>query len=218
MVEDGLIIKPNYDDIQHYLEEGEMTKITEDIQQIADVLKGDKNIPDSMIVRNIITFMNRNVARLRHAHSDKRKFKRSAQEILASKERTGCSDSATLFRTLAIACGIPTMQIIGIDKEKYKNSGHFYSGVFLSDIDGDERWQILDSDQRATNLDDVKLDLKEDIFDRNIGNNYMFAYALDYREINIDGKSIDSIDNMNKISCLVYDMCDKKDMKDIECR
>lgn len=216
MIEDGLIIKPNYEDVNYYLREGKMTNITDDIQQIADIIKN--NMSDGMVVKNIIAFMNRNVARLNNAYSDERKFKRTAQEILESKERTGCADSATLFRAISIACGIPTMQIIGMSKENYKSGGHFYSGVYLRDVEGKKKWHILDSDQSVQNMENVRLDIKKDIYDRNIGRDYAFAYTLDYREIDIDGKTIDSIENMNKISSIVHDMCDKKDMEEIYSR
>lgn len=213
MEETGLVVKPEFDNPNRYLSPGSMTQITPQIQKIANVILSNDNITDGQIIKGIIMYMNKYVKRLNDAYGDERKFKRTAQEILESKERTGCCDSATLFRAIAIACKIPTMQIITFSKSNY-NNGHFYSGVYLKDIDGQKKWHIIDSDQPAKNMNDVILSVKRNIEDRNIGkDNYSYAYVNDYRDFKVNGVRIDSISNIHKIQKIVYDTCVTKASK-----
>ncbi len=50
--------------------------------------------------------------------------------------------------------------------------------------------------------------------DRNIEGYYAFAYVNDFRDININGRKIDSIENMKIIQEEAYKECDKKDFKE----
>ena len=112
MNEKGLIDKPEFNNLSKYLSSGKRTEITGDIQKVADGIQGDT---EGIILRKILLWINQNTSRINNGR-DERKFKRSADEILKSGERTGCTDSSTLFVAIARAKGIPTMQIITFDK------------------------------------------------------------------------------------------------------
>lgn len=176
---------------------------------------------DGMIVRNILLWINQNTLRL-HDSKDKRKFKRSADEILSSKERTGCCDSATFFVALARAKNIPCMQIITLDKswgERVKNNeknlatdGHFFVGCYLRDTLGNAKWNLIDTDKKVQDVRDVDIRALS-LESRNITKRlYAFAYTRDYSDIVLDGKRIDSIGKMTDIQKEAYLRCNYNDM------
>lgn len=212
MKEEGLLEKPDFENVKKYLKSGNRTEITEGIRKCAKNINGQT---DGMIIRNIMLWINENTIRI-HNGKDTRKFKRSADIIIQSGERTGCCDSSTLFTALARSKGIPTMQIITLDKDCDKNgytSGHFYVGCYLKDVNGNGRWALIDSDKPVKDIRDVDIN-KLDLEDRNISKRrYAFAYTNDYSNIEIDGIKIDSTNNMSKIQEKVYERCDKKDFE-----
>jgi hypothetical protein len=79
--------------------------------------------------------MHKRTERLKDKY-DSRKFKRTATEILESGKRTGCCDSCTLFCALARSKGIPTIQIIALNKNDKAKTGHFFAGCYLKDKTG----------------------------------------------------------------------------------
>lgn len=217
MKKEGLLSEPKFNNIEFYLQSGNRTEISKSIQDISDSITGSS---DGIIVRNILVWINQNTKRL-HNCSDSRKFKRSADEILQSGERTGCCDSSTLFTSLARSKNIPTMQIITLDKRWGKKiserkttstSGHYFTACYLTDINGKSDWILVDSDQPAYDPRDIQFS-KLNLHNRNIGRNfYAFAYVKDYSDICINGLSIDSIENMAKIQTEAYLQCDKSDL------
>lgn len=219
MKEEGLLIKPEFENIEKYLNNGEMTSIT---KRIIDVTKNINGETDGIIVRKILLWMNQNTMRLRNGQRDSRKFRRTADEILLSRERNGCCDSATLFTALARSKQIPTMQIITLKKswgEKIDKGiptgteGHYFVACYLKDVTGKSKWTLIDSDRQVTDIRDVRLrNLNTE--DRNIDGYYAFAYVNDFRNISINGRKIDSIENMKIIQEEAYKECDKKDFKE----
>lgn len=217
MKKEGLLSDPKFDNTEFYLQSGHRTEISKSIQDISDSISGSS---DGMIVRNILVWINQNTKRL-HNNSDSRKFKRSADEILQSGERTGCCDSSTLFTALARSKNIPTMQVITLDKEwaqkisqgiNTSTSGHYFTACYLTDINGNSNWILIDTDRPVYDYRDVHFSkLNQD--DRNIGRNfYAFAYARDYGDICANGLNIDSIENMSRIQLEAYKQCDKSDL------
>ena len=214
----GLFLEPKFKDIDYYLEDGDLTKQTEFIKYISSRIEGDT---EGRRIRNLIVWMNRNLPRI-HGEKDKRKFRKSAEDIINEKRRTGCSDSALIFTTLCRAMGIPAMQVITFDKDWAEKAdrgednnttrGHFYSAVYIKDSDGVARWILVDPDQPAERIEDVRLTtLKVD--DRNISRNrYAFAYARDFRDFSVDGRKIDSIENIRYMQIKSYRESDKLDM------
>lgn len=185
--EEGLLIRPEFSDIQMYLQSGNRTKVTEEIQKIANRINGES---DGMLVRNILVWMNQNTIRL-HNGNDTRKFKRTATDIIQSQDRTGCCDSSTLFTTIARSKGIPTMQIITLGKqwarkvdrgEKCGTSGHYFTACYLKNIFKEANWIVIDSDQSVRDVREVKLGLLN-LQNRNIRNFYAFAYVKDYSDM-----------------------------------
>lgn len=222
MKTEGLLVKPEFENIERYLENGEMTNITENIINITSNINGKT---DGIIVRKILLWMSQNTLRLKNSQRDCRKFKRTADEILISGERNGCCDSATLFTALARSKQIPTMQIITLKKswgEKIDRGiptgteGHYFVACYLKDVRGKAKWTLIDSDRIVTDIRDVRLsNLNTD--DRNIDGYYAFAYVKDFRDVNKNGRKIDSIENMKIIQEEAYKECDKKDfMEEIE--
>lgn len=104
MNEKGLLVSPKFDTPSEYLRQGKMTEFDMDILRLASRVKSKGNDENTII--ELINLMNQETERLDKAFSDQRKFKRTASEILASRQRTGCCDSATLFTAMARSQGI----------------------------------------------------------------------------------------------------------------
>lgn len=221
MKKEGLLTIPDFSNVEKYLQAGKRTEITDRIRAVADLINGQT---DGILIRNILLWINQNTERLQNGR-DTRKFKRTADEILQSGERTGCCDSSTLFTVLARCKGIPTMQIITVNKEAGKKiereggvitSGHYFTACYLADINGNSNWVLIDSDQPVQDIRDVRFD-KLDLNNRNIRRGfYALAYVNDYSNVEYKGMRIDSIDNMNRIQTEAYKNCDKSDFSSRE--
>ncbi len=207
--------KPEFNNPEKYLKSGEMTKAGADINnaiiEIYNNLKSSEN-SDIDKVKQILLYINKNVPRQARPDDD-RKFKRTAEEILHSKVRTGCCDSSTLYSAIAKRMNIPTMQVITLntewclEKEKIEEKtgrkisdtrGHYFVASYLREKDKEGKWVIIDSDQPVHNIDDINLEkFNKNIFNRNITRRYYaFSYVNDYRDVNVDGIQIDSKRNM----------------------
>ena len=219
----GLLVVPQFEYPEKYLEAGRMTELNDEIIKLSRIASNtifnkmlNRNA-NGKIVRKLVVLMQKRTKRLNQPN-DNRKFRRTAQEILESGERTGCCDSSTLFVALARAQGIPTMQVITFNKEEGResditgdsiHSGHFFSACYISDIYGKYSWVIIDTDRPVSYIEDVTLK-KMNLLDRNIDHRfYAFAYANDYRDVNINGLKIDSISHMCQIQKIAYDQSDK---------
>lgn len=217
MNKQGLLVEPKFTNANFYLQSGEMTNITNNIKAMADKINCST---DGKTLRKIICWIHSNTVRL-NSPNDKRKFKRTADEILLSKERTGCCDTATLFTAIARAKGIPTMEIITFSKTWGKNvdigmekgtEGHFYAAAYVKDINNKEGWVLINPDKYVTDEYAVKISYLN-INDRNITDNfYSFAYVKDFRDVEVDGLKINSISNMGKIQKIAYMLCDRRDL------
>lgn len=218
MIKEGLLIEPEFTNIEKYLQSGERTEVTDEIKKASQAINGHTQ---GILVRNLLVWMHQNTIRV-HNGSDARKFKRTASEILESGERTGCCDSSTLFTALARSKGIPAMQIMTLSKEwgnkldKGENigtSGHYFTACYLTDTTGKSDWVIVDSDRTVTDARDVRLS-RLDRENRNIGRDfYAFAYVRDYSDVFCNGLKIDSIENMGQIQKEAYKMCNKNDFE-----
>lgn len=204
MKNEGLIKEPEFGNKSKYLQFGNRTDCSKEIIEIAQSI----NEPtDGLTVRKILLWINQNTVRI-HDEKDERKFKRSSTEILESRERTGCCDSSTLFTSIARCKGIPTMQIVTINKDTGRD-GHFYVASYLKDTEKIGRWILIDTDVPIKDIRDVRLGTL-DLNDRNISKRrYAYAYTEDYSNIELDGIRIDSIQNMNKLQNSVWGLLDK---------
>ena len=213
---EGLLVEPQFDNLALYLEEGEVTSIGDYIERVSATINGHT---DGMVLRNILLWIHNNTKRINDL-GDKRKFTRTAEEILISGERTGCCDSSTLFTALARAKGLPTMQIITLSKswgdrvdkgESCGVQGHYFNGCHLGDINGNSNWYILDPDREVKDVRDVMF-MELDTNNRNIGQSfYAFAYVRDYRDVKLNGLCIDSHQNMGAIQLEAYKQSDRND-------
>lgn len=206
MKNEGLIKEPEFDNKSKYLQFGNRTDCSKEIIEIAQSI----NEPtDGLTVRKILLWINQNTVKI-HDEKDERKFKRSSTEILESGERTGCCDSSTLFTSIARCKGIPTMQIVTINKDTGRD-GHFYVASYLKDTEKIGRWILIDTDVPIKDIRDVRLGAL-DLDDRNISKRrYAYAYTEDYSNIELGGIKIDGIQNMNKLQNRVWELLDKED-------
>ena len=219
MEKDGLLVEPEFDNLNKYLQSGERTEITQEIQIASMQITSGHT--DGITIRNILVWMNENTKRLRDA-KDKRKFKRTATEILKSRERTGCCDSSTLFTALARSKKIPTMQIITLNKQWAKDMekeekigvlGHYFAGCCLRNKQGEYDWILVDADREVRDIREVGFD-RLDRDNRNIKKDfYAFAYVTDYSEIAINGLGINSIEDMARVQIEAYKSCNKLDFQ-----
>lgn len=209
MNKNGLLEEPEFGNISKYLESGLRTAVTEEIKDITDDISEES---DGKIVKNLMVKMYECCNFVRDSSNDKRKFKRSATEILQSKELTGCCDCSTLFTALARSKGIPSMQILTFKKEWGKRiiehksvdsvQGHFFTACFLRDVNGVGKWFYINTAEKAKYPEDVSL-IPLNLNNRDLRTKrseyYAFAFTRDYSDISIKGIKIDSINNMGMI-------------------
>ena len=212
----GLIERPR-PSVMHY-ERKKNKELPEIIKNAVNEISNSMDeanirITDGKIVDSTLKYMHKKTKRLKEAEKDERKFKRDAEEILASGERTGCADSAILFSELVRAQGIPAMQIATLDIDEgliYEEnpnhglgSGHFYTAVYLQDKDGEKDWYVVNPDMEISDDKKVKI-AKMDIRRRQIGKHYIYAYIRDIQDLTYHGINCDSIKNINKIQEYVW--------------
>ncbi len=125
-----------------FLKEGEQTRITKNISNIADIFK-ESNID---LVFEVLTWIHKNLKQTQDQDFKKEFFrKRTASEIIESKKLTGCTDYTLVFTALMRANGISTKYIETIRDSWLEKGdlgsleGHVFSEVFI-----DEKWYIVD--------------------------------------------------------------------------
>ena len=216
MNEKGLIEKPVFENPGYYLTSGPRTEVTPLIENLASRVEGTS---EEEVAKDLLVKMNRATKRLENASNDDRKFKRTAEEILISGERTGCSDSSTLYTALCRSRGIPAMQVITVfvpaamEAPKNFTEGHFFTACFLKDANGKGEWQVVDSDKGETNKDLIEFH-RLNVNNRNITKRYYaVAYSKDYSETGIDGIKIDSIHNMLEVQRRAFAECERDDLE-----
>jgi len=135
------------EEVEKYLEPGEQTKISPEIQRIADSIEGNTLEKAQGILnwgRDVIgrgEFTNRSY--------DKNVFrKRTAEQILKDRYLTGCTDYALLFITIARACGIPAKYVETIDREWLEKGGTDISGHVYAQIYDEEKGEWVWVDPR----------------------------------------------------------------------
>ena len=215
MLENGLIEKPVFENPGRYLVSGKRTEVTPLIESLASRVEGTS---EEEVAKKLLVKMNQVTRRLENASNDERKFKRSAEEILASGQRTGCCDSSTLYTSLLRARGIPAMQVITVfipeamEEPNSFTNGHFFTACFLKDLGGNGEWKIVDSDKGQLLEDAIEFrTLNQE--NRNITKRYYaIAYSRDYSEAGIEDTKIDSIHNMLDVQRRAFAMCDQADI------
>lgn len=205
----GLLVEPDFNNPNLYLQEGVLTKQTELIKVIAGRFKG-KNTED--LLKDLLVFLNYEVE-VKRGVNDPKKFNKSAEEILTSRQRTGCSDSAILFATLARAMGVPSMLVVTFDKswrekvvkgnEPRVTEGHFFVASQIQTGQNAGEWVIIDTHNSARNNKLIKF-RKLDLDNRNIPwrigkSMYAFAYVNDIRDIKLNGRTVDNASNMRYV-------------------
>ncbi|MFA5523752.1 MAG: stalk domain-containing protein [Tissierellales bacterium] len=143
----GYFHNTDYSDPNAFLNSNGQTKITKEIQNIADNFNDNK---DLSTVREIYQWIVKNMR-----GTEGEKFGRTSHDILTSKGLTGCTDYGLAFVPLARAKGIPTVfvqtaRIDWIEARQKSNSGmitgHILAEVFIDiDNDGKKEWCLVDS-------------------------------------------------------------------------
>ena len=216
MNEKGLIEKPVFENLGHYLTSGPRTEVTPIIKSLSSRVEGTS---EEEVAKDLLIKMNKATKRLKNVAGDERKFKRSAEEILISGERTGCCDSSTLYTALCRSRGIPALQVITIfvpealEKPERFTTGHFYTACFIKDSKENGEWKVVDSDKCQITEDEIEFH-KLYPNNRNITKRYYaIAYSRDYSETGIDGIKIDSIHNMLEVQRRAFAECERDDFE-----
>lgn len=124
------------EEINYWLGEGEQSKITPDIKEICSQFKGD-NLDK---ISQILGWINNNLSHEKNYNTIIKTFaSRNVEELIKSKNHTGCHDVALILATFLRATGIPSKYIVGIGKQNPENSGHC---VVKSYIEG--KWVLID--------------------------------------------------------------------------
>ena len=152
-------------DTEKWLREGEQTKFTPKIKELAEDLDKKSDNDFELIIR-ILEHIQKEIE---HDDSDKDQLfrERTAAEILEDGFSTGCTDHALVFITVARAAGIPTKYIEGVqgDKEhlkqvaengKIKIKGHVIAKCFIKG-----EWYGVDPSKTSLFLDPRKVSFLE---------------------------------------------------------
>lgn len=135
-------------DVLTYLEPGEQTEITPEIENhVKDVV--------SRLQGNTIQKAQQ-ILGLMEAHSTQHDFtedkfrQRTAADIMKSRYYTGCTDFALVFTLLARSAGIPTIYVETISEESLNSENKSYSGhVYTKIYDFEKKdWIWVDPMQR----------------------------------------------------------------------
>jgi transglutaminase-like putative cysteine protease len=129
-----------------FLQQGEQTKITPRIQEVADSIKGE----EIEFIFNLLEWVHENIAYKRGKLPKGIKFndifrQRTGNQIVGEGYASGCSDFALAFITIARAKGVPTKYVECINKSYFngdsaKVAGHVFAECFI-----DGKWRSVDS-------------------------------------------------------------------------
>lgn len=147
----GFFVNPDYDNLELFLQEDELTKRTEQVQKLADLVNNKK---DMSTLKEIF-----NVASAASPTFQKEKipgfFQRTASEVLSNGINFGCANMATSIATLARAKGIPavivdsgSMEFMLNNPGQVSSSGHHWIEVYV-----EGKWILLDSTRGELHLD-----------------------------------------------------------------
>lgn len=122
-----------YEDPKRFLEFEALTQSSDDIKKIAEKFRSDGEFQR---IENILSFLGER-KNLNHVDIERKNpkewkklfNKRTAEEIFESKTSYGCTDTVTLFLTIARECGIPAKFIEG--KRLVKSGTHSWAQVFM---------------------------------------------------------------------------------------
>jgi len=148
-------------DTEKWLREGEQTKFTPKIKELAEDLDKKSDNDFELIVR-ILEYIQKEVE---DDDSDKDRLfrERTAGEILEEEFSTGCTDHALVFITVARAAGIPTKYMEGVlggkehlkevtENKKASIKGHVIASCFING-----KWYGVDPIKGSVFLDPRKV-------------------------------------------------------------
>ena len=134
--------------LDYWLKEGEQTKITKNIREIAAKFKGN----DFEKIIRILDWYNENIKPEYNYGSDIKIFAtRSVGKIIKDKFGTGCHDDAAVVVTLLRAVGIPAKYLVGIDRVSPRNTGHCVVEAYVN-----KKWVLIEPRVESTNIEPRK--------------------------------------------------------------
>lgn len=139
----GYFNNVDYSKPEIYTISGEQTKITKEIQDIADKFNNNRDIST---IKEIYQWMRKELK-----YGEGEKFRRTSEEIFESRVVTGCTDNGLAFIALTRAKGIPSVFIqtgrIDWIEKLVKNSpdAGYITGHILVEVFIDGKWYLVDS-------------------------------------------------------------------------
>ncbi len=138
--------------MKNYLKNTEQISITDDIKNIANNFKRK----DLDLISEILDWIFNNFKNIENDKEEKMKLfrKRTADEVIESREVTGCTDYAIVFIALARAKGIPTKYVEAIRKRwlDIGEDNHIEGHVFVECLIND-KWYIIDPQEGTIRSD-----------------------------------------------------------------
>lgn len=130
---------------KQFLQQGEQTKITPRIQEIANSIEGEGVI----FIFNLLEWIHNNIAYKRGKLPKNIEFndifrQRTANRIIKEAYSSGCTDFTLPFTSIARAKGIPTKYVECINKSYFNGdlqrvAGHVFAECFI-----DRKWRTVD--------------------------------------------------------------------------
>jgi transglutaminase-like putative cysteine protease len=129
------------ENIEKWLQEGNQTRITPEIKELANSIGGEK----LEYIMNLLLWGKENISTFPKSEWKENFRNRSADEIIKSQKASGCGDRAVVFCALSRAKGIPTVYIELPYKDwlESDNDQTFVNHCMVKVRHGD-RWYIAD--------------------------------------------------------------------------
>ena len=137
----GLFKNPDYSNLELFLQEDRLTKQTEQVKMVAEIINDNKDISTLKEIYNLLRAIDNEQT------APEAIFDVSASKILSTPIIGGCTTYATAFSTLCRAKGIPAVVVDSAKIEWIRNGcnlnnvwGHFFVEVYIEDT-----WYLVDS-------------------------------------------------------------------------
>jgi transglutaminase-like putative cysteine protease len=123
---------------EHFLNSGEQTKITPQIQKLAEELRG---LNDLETIFNILKWIDKNIKTERNPEVFRR---RTSDQILRDKYATGCTDFALLYIALSRALKFPTKYVELFSRNWITSDDKEIEGHVIAEVKIGNDWIFVD--------------------------------------------------------------------------
>lgn len=131
---------------EQFLKSGEQTKITPQIQKVADELKGSNELET---IFNILKWIDKNIEYKRNAEVFRT---RTSDQILTDKYATGCTDFALLYIALSRSLKFPTKYVELLSMKWVASDDEMIEGHVIAEVKVGDDWIFVDPTRGSVSI------------------------------------------------------------------